>query len=123
MNVGFNQAGIEAALEYAGGTHTYEHVREAIIRGELQYWERGDSVLVTELEHYPLKKVCHLFLAGGSLEGLRKMLPGLERWAIAQGCKALTLTGRLGWQRSFLVDDGYAVKWCSMAKELSNGQG
>lgn len=117
----FNQAGIEAALEHSGGTHRFEHVRDAVIRGELQYWQSGNSFVITELETYPLRRVCHMFLGGGSLDGVRDIIREIEPWALTQGCSAVTMAGRRGWLRSFLVGDGYAERWVGMAKELGNG--
>lgn len=110
---------IEQALEYAGGTHTALDVLAAIGTDHLQFWPGADSFLVTELEVYPRKKVCHIFLAGGHLDELQRMLRGIEAWAVTQGCQAVTLTGRAGWAKSFLKHDGYEVKWTAMAKELS----
>lgn len=110
---------IEAALNYSGGTHRYEHVREAILRGELQLWPGEKSAVVTEIEHYPLMKTCHLFLAGGDMPELRKMLESIEAWAKAQGCKKVTLAGRKGWLRSFLPADGYEAKFLVMSKEIA----
>src|SRR4051812_25934747 len=113
---------IEAALEYAGGTHLPGDVIRSVLSGQLQLWPGEKSAIVTEIEHYPQTKNCHLFLAGGDIGELQKMLVDVERWAAAQGCSRITLAGRKGWLRSFLVDDGYQAKFVGMAKEL-NGQG
>lgn len=111
-------SGIEAALEYSGGTHTLRDVLEALTKDVLQFWPGRNSFLITELEQYPRKKNCHIFLAGGNLTELEEMLPKVEDWAREQGCSAMTLTGRKGWTRSFLPGAGYEVKWTVMGKEL-----
>ena len=114
-------SGIEAALEYSGGTHTLRDVLEALTKDLLQFWPGSNSFLITELEQYPRKKNCHIFLAGGNLTELEQMLPKVEEWAKDQGCSALTLTGRFGWLRTFLRGAGYEPQWQVMAKELTNG--
>lgn len=113
---------IEAALEYAGGTHLPGDVIRAILAGGLQLWPGEHSAIVTEIEHYPQMKTCHLFLAGGDLDELKLMLPSIEQWAAQNGCSKVTLAGRKGWQRSFLKDVGYEPGCWAMAKEL-HGQG
>lgn len=109
---------IEAALEYAGGTHKPDHVVASILKGDLQLWPGERSAIVTEIDHYPLLDTCHLFLAGGEMGELQRMLPSVEAWAKQVGCSRVSLAGRKGWQRSFLRDDGYAPKWWVLAKEL-----
>lgn len=111
--------GIQAALDFAGGTHHPGHVWDAIQADQLQFWPGHDSFIITELEMYPRRKNCHIFLAGGTLEELERMLPHVEHWAKGQGCTAMTLTGRPGWARSFLNGAGYQAKWQVMAKEIS----
>lgn len=109
---------IEAALEHAGGTHLPGDVIRSILAGQLQLWPGEKSAIVTEIEHYPQMKTCHLFLAGGDMAELQKMLLDVEQWAVKQGCSRVTLAGRKGWQRSFLAGDGYESRWYVMAKEL-----
>lgn len=91
---------IEAALEFSGGTHDSDDVAYAIINSKMQLWPAKDGCLVTELLQYPKKKVLHIFLAGGKLEALTDMHDAVMQWSKAQGCTALTLSGRKGWVRA-----------------------
>lgn len=110
---------IEAALQYSGGTHTYEDVAAQISEGRLQFWPGVNSAVVTEIVEYPRKRTLHFFLAGGNLPELRAMYPGILEWGKANGCTAATLAGRKGWVRSFLVkDEGWNESLVVMMKDL-----
>ena len=114
---------IEAALEYAGGTHTIEDVVAEIAAGNMQLWPGQDSVIVTEIVRYPRKTVLNFFLAGGKLEELEPMSAAAERWAETEhGCSSATLMGRPGWQKTFLAGRGYVPKLVYMSKELKSGK-
>lgn len=112
---------IEAALEYAVGTHTLWDVKQSVINGKFTLWPTPDAFMITEIEHYPRRDTCHVFLAGGNMDGLKWLLPKVEKYARDKGCSAITLTGRKGWARSFLTDEGFAWQWVVMAKELHDG--
>lgn len=114
---------LAAALKYSGGSHTLADVKRKVLAGELTLWPAADAVMVTEIEHYPQRKNYHVFLAGGAMEGLMRLTPLIEQAAVKAGCSAVTLTGRRGWERSFLRERGYEAKWIVMAKELGNGKG
>lgn len=109
---------IEAALGYSGGTHTYEDVVEMIGAGRLQFWPGPNSAVVTEIIEYPRHKTLHFFLAGGNLAELEKMYPVIEEWGRYEGCTAASLTGRPGWERTFLKREGWQSKLVVMTKEL-----
>lgn len=100
---------IDAALGYAGGTHTFEDVAALVKSGEVQAWYAPQSVLITELVEYPRLKMCNVFLAGGDLKEIEAMTPDVERWAIAQGCTRAQLIGRRGWSKTFLTRTGWVL--------------
>lgn len=52
--------------------------------------------MVTE----PFDGGIHVWLGGGSLEGLLSLRPHIERTARFWGCKTATINGRLGWDRA-----------------------
>ena len=52
---------IEAALEYSGGTHDYEHVAYGILEGTMQLWPAEDGCLVTELLRAKKESATHFF--------------------------------------------------------------
>jgi len=91
---------IESALEYGGGTHTFEDVKCGIIAGTSQLWPAANSCIVTEITKHPQKKVLHVFLGGGNLEEIISMHDSVIQWAKDQGCESLTMTGRKGWSKA-----------------------
>ena len=109
---------IEAALQYSGGTHTAKDVVQGIIEGRMQLWPGENACAVTEIVVYPMKKVLHVFLAGGNMETIVDMQKSAEEWGKAQGCTAMTIAGRKGWSR-VLADHGYREQFVTLAKELT----
>ena len=108
---------IEGALQYSGGTHTFRDVFEAVVEGRMQLWANDESCAVTEIVVYPKKKVLHVFLAGGRMEGITEMQESAEVWGKSQGCSAMTIAGRKGWSR-VLADYGYKEQFVTLAKEI-----
>ena len=106
------------ALQFGGEAYTIEDVEQMIIEGTAQMWVRGESVIVTEIVKYPRAKHLHLFLAGGDLDELDQLLPEILEWGKGQGCRLVTLSGRRGWERSFLADQGWKPTLIVMEKEL-----
>lgn len=98
---------IEAALEYAGGTHTFEDVAAAVDAGAMQLWTGPNSVVVTEILQFPRYKALNFFLAGGNMAELEAMHGGIIEWAREQGCERALFTGRKGWERTFLTRTGW----------------
>lgn len=90
---------IEAALEYSGGTHSFSDVVQGLVEGRMQLWPAERGCIVTEIVQYPKKKVLHVFLGGGELDQILDMHEDVIRWAKAEGCVGLTMSGRLGWKR------------------------
>jgi hypothetical protein len=111
---------IEAALSYGGHTHTFDDVREMIERGEAIFWPGPNSAIITQVIEQPQLRTLHFFLAGGNLAELEAMLPGICEWGRKErGCKYATLTGRKGWERTFLTKrEGWKSNLVVMSKEL-----
>lgn len=109
---------IQAALEYAGGTHTIEDVLAAIEaeRAFLLVGER--SALVCEIETFPRMKVLHIWLAGGDLEELRSLNDQMDDMARTLGCSRVTISGRKGWERA-LYDLDYRPMYFTVAKDIA----
>ena len=91
---------IEAALEYSGGTHNFDDVVEGLKSGVLQLWPTPRGCIVTEIVLYPRKRVLNVFLGGGELDQILDMHTDVVDWAKAQGCTALTMSGRAGWKKT-----------------------
>ena len=109
---------LEAALEYSGGTHPIEESAAGVRAGRFQFWPSQNAAAITEIIVYPRLKELHCFLAGGDLDDLKVMRPYVELWAKKQGCSRSTFSGRRGWERTFLKDEGYEPKWFMVSKEL-----
>lgn len=123
IDLGAHRQQIESALAYSGGTHTYEDVRAAVEAGDLQYWPGPRSVVITEIMQYPQTRVLNFFLAGaetGHLAELEAMYPEIEKWGRAQGCTVAVMSGRKGWERSFLTrKEGWEPKLVFFEKQLN----
>lgn len=114
---------IEAALRYCGGTHTFADVRDAVQANRMQLWCGPRSAIITEIIIYPQKKVLNFFLAGGVSAEIEAMLPGIESWGAAHGCSAAGMTGRRGWERTFLCKSaGWTPTHVLFSKDLSHVQ-
>ena len=108
---------IEAALEYSGGTHSFEDVAKGIVEGNMQLWPTPRGCIVTEIVVYPRKKVLNVFLGGGELDQLLDMHNDVTAWAKSYGCEALTITGRFGWKKPLKVH-GWKPLHASFQKEI-----
>lgn len=110
---------IEAALEHSGGTHTFDDVKNAVEKGELQFWPGVRSVILTEIQDTPQQRILNFFLAGGNSVELEQMLPLVEQWGKSLGAARATLYGRKGWGKSFLTKNhGWKEELVVMAKDL-----
>ena len=111
---------LEAALAYAGGTHTVEDVEALIASGEAQIWEGPNSLVVTEIDRQPRQAILLFFLAAGHKAELLAMQDGILAWGREQGCTRARLVGRRGWARSFLQDSGWAdTQYVIMEREIN----
>jgi|TARA_R100000951_G_scaffold12278_5_gene9900 hypothetical protein len=115
------QPWIEDALQYSGGTHTFDDIVLGIAEMRMQLWAAPKGCIVTEIVVYPKKKVLHLFLAGGDLEQLIDMNNDITNWAVGQGCTGGTITGRLGWKKA-LAPLGWKLKSANYAFDLNNSE-
>lgn len=111
------QPWIEAALEYSGGTHSLSDVIEGITSGKMQLWPSPKGCIVTEIVVYPRKKMLNVFLGGGELDQLLDMHKDVIAWSKAQGCEAITITGRFGWKKP-LKAHGWKPMHASFIKEI-----
>lgn len=99
---------IEAALEYADGTHTFEDVAAAVEAGRMHFWPGPTSAVITEIIESPRQRMLNIFLAGGNLAEIEAMAPGILAWGRDHGCTKAVFTGRPGWERTFLTRTGWA---------------
>ena len=110
---------IEAALPYAGGTHTIEDIEAEMRRGQLAMIAGQRSAVLCEIRNYPRLRALHIFLAGGDLMELKSFNPMMDNAARSMGCSRISIAGRHGWERA-LSDLGYAKRWTVLSKEIEN---
>jgi hypothetical protein len=111
---------LEHALHCGGDTHTIADVLQGTEAGAFQLWPRAHSVVITQLQDFPQKRLLCIFLAAGIMDELQDVLPDVLAFGRAQGCAGAYLNGRLGWMRSFLRDQGWTVQSVTMVKNLTN---
>lgn len=104
-------------MEYSGGTHNFDDVEAGLALGKMQLWPAPKGCIVTEIVVYPRKKVLNVFLGGGELDQLLDMHEDVIAWSKAQGCVALTITGRYGWKKP-LTKHGWKPLHASYVKEF-----
>jgi hypothetical protein len=100
------------------GTHSIEDVRAEIEAGRAQFWPMPESACVTVVQDYPKGRALRVWLAGGDLDDLVKHLPVLDNYGREQGCGAIELEGRRGWER---VLPGYRATRVVLRKEIGHG--
>jgi hypothetical protein len=101
-------AGLDAALGYAGGTHTLGDVLETILAGGAMLHEREGAAIVTEFLEYPRRRVLNFWLATGELDAVIALSRELlERAKNEWGCQEAVFLGRRGWEKA-LTSEGWA---------------
>lgn len=109
---------LEAALAHAGHTHSLDDVERMVRSGAAQLWSTAKSAAVTVIEDDPQERRLLIWLAGGDLGELtEEVLPRMEDWARARGCRRVLVVGRPGWERA-LRPKGFAPLARLIAKEL-----
>lgn len=112
---------VDAALHYAGGSHTFEDVQEMVEKGEAQAWYGPHSIIVTEIDRQPRHRVLHFFLAAGTSPELEAMEPGILDWGKEQGCTVARFVGRRGWTRAFPAKTGWRDTQSVIMEKAING--
>lgn len=103
---------LEPAIDEAW---TLDAVEAEILVGRAVFWPMERSAVVTQIHSYPKGRVLRIWLAGGDLDELLHYLPAADGYAREQGCIAVELEGRVGWER---VLEGYRKRRVVLSKEL-----
>jgi hypothetical protein len=83
-------------------THSKEHLWNMIEKGQAQLHPLPHAVLVTTMTIHPTGiKEGTVWLGGGDLQEIKKLLPMTEVWLKQEGCTFVTIRGRRGWARVF----------------------
>lgn len=85
--------------------------------GRAQLWMGEAAALVTQCVVDGRGPCLHVWLAGGELEDILAMRPGVEAWARARGFERVTINGRRGWSR-VLRRYGYAQVGDELVRRL-----
>lgn len=96
-------------------TWTLEAVELELRERRAVFWPMERSAVVTQVMQYPNGRVLRIWLAGGDLDELRHFLPAADNYARSEGCVAVEIEGRLGWER---VLPGYVKRRVVLVKEL-----
>jgi hypothetical protein len=109
---------IEEALAHSRNTYSYDDVVRMVQNKEAQYWPGKESVAITQILDYPQKRVLHFFIAGGNMAEIEACEPLICQWGKEQGCVTATLTGRRGWERTYMARTGWTPTLYTMEKTL-----
>ena len=90
---------IQAALVYAGHSHTLQDVWQAINNKQAAFFPLEKSAIVVEIVDYPQRATCRIWLAGGDMEELIEAEKNVCDWARELGCDSMEIIGRKGWER------------------------
>lgn len=93
------QKRLKKALAVGGNTHDPQDIAAMVEAGKMQAWVNGDSLVITEVMHYPRVSVVNIVIAVGRLSEVMSLQPAIEDFAREQKCAALRMEGRKGWER------------------------
>jgi hypothetical protein len=93
------QRRLKKALAVGGNTHDPQDIAALVEAGKMQAWVNGDSLVITEVMHYPRVSVVNIVIAVGKLSEVMSLQPAIEDFAREHKCAALRMEGRKGWER------------------------
>ncbi len=110
---------IESALRYADYSHDFADICAMIDSGQLDFWPGTNSVVITEILSYPKYSALNLFLGAGDVHEIEDAVARAEVFARFAGCDRVVMTGRRGWERSFLTKKAdYSAKLVVFEKKF-----
>lgn len=93
-------------------------IEAAIAHGEAILWPGQKCALVSEFVTYPSgERASQVMSAGGDLEEIMSMVPGMEAFARLNGCAISIVEGRKGWEK-VLKPSGYEFASLTLRKAL-----
>lgn len=100
---------IQKVIDYQerhGGARAFlPDIKKGLKAQKYQMWAAHkdniiEAVMITEIVQMPSRKVCSMFMVGGSgLNNWVHHLSTIEEWAKSLNCDSLELWGRTGWER------------------------
>ena len=77
-----------------------DDIEAALARGEAILWPGAKCAIVSEFVSYPSgERASQVMSAGGDLDEIMSLVPGMEAFARLNGCAVSTVQGRKGWER------------------------
>jgi hypothetical protein len=110
---------LQKALDVGGGTHGIRDVIAMLQDGRARLWERGDGVVITEIEDYPRLRSVRFWLVAGAMRDCLALQDDVLPWAVEQGCTMATASGRHGWGR-VLAPSGWRTWQTMYVKDLGH---
>jgi len=98
--------------------HTLKSLKEALETEDMQLWidyeNEIKSICITQIITNPKYKFIEIILNAGQITSI-PLLGQIEQWGKEQGCKKITLIGRIGWGK---VLKDYKQTQVTLEKEL-----
>lgn len=85
------------ALEFEGDPEV--ELVAKLQAGHAQLWLGERCAMVTEVHQESEGRSLHVWLAGGDLDEIVSLTPGIAAWGRMMGCVEATIEGRPGWAR------------------------
>jgi hypothetical protein len=79
------------------GTHTWDDVREMLIKGDAQIFWNDHGAWITEVMVSPLKRWLHVWIIAGQLPGVMEIQEQVERFCLTKTLSRMVATTRPGW--------------------------
>lgn len=95
---------IERVLPHTDGKYLACDIRDLLLSRDMQLWVAVDedilSCAVTQIHTWPRKKVATIVMcAGDDMGHWLHMHDFLASWALENGCQAIEIYGRPGWEK------------------------
>lgn len=97
---------IAAACKTARGKFDENDIRIGLLERDDQLWiwrsPTAYAIGITRITNYPKQRVCTIRIVTGRnrREWEKECIAAIERWAKAQGCDAMELQARPGWEKA-----------------------
>ena len=97
---------IAAACKTSRGKFDALDIKRGLLERDDQLWiwrsATAFAVGITRITNYPKQRVCTIRIVTGRnrREWEKECISQIERWATAQGCDAMELQARPGWERT-----------------------
>ena len=108
---------IEKALRRAQSTHTWEDVRESIVKGESRIFDNDHGCWITEIRDTPQKRWLNVWIVAGELPHVMGIQEEVERYALTSNCAFLGAVVRPGWKNVY-PKYGWKLSGHAIVKEV-----